>query len=181
MAVALAASPASSALANGPHHGPNNGAYYGNPFYGLASAIVGTAAAIVTLPFAIVNAAIRAPGYYAPAPGYAPAYGAPPAYGAGPAYGAAPAYGDAPGYAPPSAYYPVRPAYYGGYRGQGSYAAPNTGHYANQYPSRPAAYAQRNGGNTPNYNQGTSPRPTYGPPSVAYNTPAGRPYNYPPH
>ena len=83
---------------------------------GLGTAIVGTAAAIVTLPFAVVGAVtapLRPPAYY-----YAP----PPAY----YYGPPSAY-----YRPPPAYYrPPPPAYY---------ARPSPpGYYAP--PSRPAYY-----------------------------------------
>ena len=56
LAITLAAAPVASAFADGygsHHHGHHH--HYGNPFYpvvGLAAAVVGTAAAIVTLPFA---------------------------------------------------------------------------------------------------------------------------------
>lgn len=82
---------------------------------GLGTAVVGTAAAIVTLPFAIVGAVtapLFPPAYYGPPPAY---YGPPPAY-----------------YRPPPAYYyaPSRPAYY---------APPRPAYYGP--PSRPAYYA----------------------------------------
>ncbi len=97
---ALALAPLSSAYADQRVHGGHwgnggrvqvgyagHGGYgYGYglwPVFGLAAAVVGTAAAIVTAPFAILAAAANAP-YYGPAPGYAAPpvtyHAAPPAY-----------------------------------------------------------------------------------------------------
>ena len=90
----LVMAPVASAIAggNGSHHG--YGHYYGNPLYpivGLAAAVVGTAAAIVTLPFQIIGAAAAQASYYPPAQGYgAPGYAAPPAYYPAPAVAYAP-------------------------------------------------------------------------------------------
>src|SRR4051794_9228354 len=85
LAALFAAAPVASAWAGGygPHYG-NRGHYghhYYNPLYpvvGLAAAVVGAAAAIVTLPFAVLGAAAQAPAYYpsGPAPrGYYPPQG----------------------------------------------------------------------------------------------------------
>ena len=154
LAVVLAAAPVSSAFADrGGRH------YYGNPFYpivGLAAAVVGTAAAVLTLPFVAIDAALRAPGYYPPSQGYAPApaYGPPPVahddyvptepYYAPPApapqayypeaYYPAPAvtYYAAPEvpyyYARPAPYYAPRAVYYGGYGGYRGYEGGYRGH-----------------------------------------------------
>ncbi len=194
LAIVLAAAPVSSAFGNGGgrHY---HGGYYVNPFYpifGLAAAVVGTAAAIVTLPFALIGAAARAPYYpagaysgapvadgYAPAPGYGqpayaqPGYATPPAY-----YNSAPA----PYYAAPQAYAPARPAYRAAYRAPGSYA-PSAGYapqYGSQYapppnngyappppnyPAPPSNYGQGNYRYNANPN-GYAPRPvSYGPPT----------------
>jgi hypothetical protein len=110
LALALAAAPASDVFASGRHHGGyrhggSHGGYgYGfNPVVGLATALVGAAAVIVTAPIAILAAVARAP-YYGPGPEYpaAPlAYNAPPVtqgyYGApaAPAYYGPPASGPA--------------------------------------------------------------------------------------
>jgi hypothetical protein len=124
----LAAAPIASAWAGGygPHHGSRGhyGHRYYNPLYpviGLAAAVVGTAAAIVTLPFAVLGAAAaQVPAYYPPAPAarnYYPPQGSiapPPSHGSGPngyapyAYYPAPASSNA--YPPPPAQssYPSR-------------------------------------------------------------------------
>jgi len=194
LAIALAAAPVSSALANGGGQHYHNG-YYFNPFYpivGLAAAVVGTAAAIVTLPLALIGAAARAPGYAQPG------YAAPPAY-----YGNAPVpYYAAPSgsyyYAPPQAYAPVRPVYRSAYRAPGNYA-PNAGYvpqnggqyapptaYGAQdngyapppanHPAPPSAYGQGNYRYNSNPN-GYAPRPvSYGPPAGA-GAPDYRPNN----
>ena len=68
LAITLAAAPVASAFAGGygyRHHGHHQ--HYGNPFYpvvGLAAAVVGTAAAIVTLPFAALGAAVAQAPYH---------------------------------------------------------------------------------------------------------------------
>ena len=156
LAIALLAAPISSAFANGRHHGAygSYGVYYGGALaLGLASAVVGTAAALITAPIALLAAAAQAPVYYGgPAPAYPVAptayYGAPIA----PAYYAprvAPAYSGPPA---ASVYYnaPVAPVYYG---------PPITAAY---YAPRPAYYA---------------PRPTYyGPPVRYYAVPRPRYY-----
>ena len=106
LAIVLAASPMTPALANGNGQHYGHGHHYWNPLYpivGLAAAVVGTAAAIVTLPFQIVGAAAAQASYYAPPQGnYAPPQG----YGA-PGYAAPQAYYPAPAvsYAPPAASY----------------------------------------------------------------------------
>ncbi len=93
-AVALTMAPLSSASAHYYRHG------YG-PLFGigvLGAAVVGTAAAIATAPFALLGAR----PYYAAPPAY---YAPPPAYYYGPPRGY---------YAPPPAYYrPPAPYYYG--------------------------------------------------------------------
>jgi hypothetical protein len=164
LALALAVAPISPAFAGDRHHGGyghggGHGGYgygYGfNPVVGLATALVGVAAAIVTAPIAILAAAARAP-YYGPGPGYsaAPAaYDAPPVargyYGAPAApvpYGSpatdAAYYGPPPVtyyspppvtyYSPPVATYYGAPAaaYYASPPGRGYYAAPGRGYYA---------------------------------------------------
>ena len=105
LAFALAVAPVTSAFAGGRHGG---GHYGGGPFWGFAGAIVATAAAVITAPFAIAAAVAQAPLYYPPGPAYA---GARPAYyntpTAGPGYSATPAY-----YSPPQAasyYAPASP------------------------------------------------------------------------
>src|SRR5271169_4032886 len=90
LALALAVLPVPSALAGGPHGGYYRGGYYGGgPLWGLAGAVVATAAAIITAPIAILAAITQPPPYYGPGP----AYGAP---AAGGYYGPAPAYYGAP-------------------------------------------------------------------------------------
>jgi hypothetical protein len=95
LAAALLAVCASSADARWYHRGfYGHGGYYGHGGPGLVGGVVLGAAAIATLPFAILGAATR------------PAEPAPPYYG--------PGYGPAPyGYAPPPP--PPPPAYYRGY------------------------------------------------------------------
>ena len=147
LAISLAAAPVLGALPAATDTATTDiGHYYGNPLYpvvGLAAAVVGTAAAIVTLALPgpgrcrragaattarrrILSAAharlLAAPGYAAPQAYYpAPAVSyAPPA----PSYY----------YAPPAPYYAPRPAGYGGYdgyRGHNGYAA-NGGYYRPQ-------------------------------------------------
>jgi len=100
----------------------------------VAGAVVGTAAAIITAPFALLNAAVNAP-YYAPPPSY-PAY-SPPTYYAPPS-----------GYNAPSGYYDVPPDYR--YPTGGAYYAPQ----APAYASRPTTgyYAAQSGyGGAPGY------------------------------
>ena len=127
LTVLLSAAPVGSALANGGH---GHSYYYGNPFYpivGLAAAVVGTAAAIVTLPFAALAAVAQAP-YYAPPQAFAPGYGAAPAYAppAAPYYAPpAPSYY----YAPPAVYVAPRPVAYAGYGPKGGYDRPHPGRY----------------------------------------------------
>lgn len=82
-AASLSLAPLSSASAHEFHHG-------GGPLFGLAAAVVGTAIAVATLPFAVANSVARPviysqPVYY-PAPRIE--------------------------YAPAPVYYPVRPTYY---------------------------------------------------------------------
>ncbi len=91
LACVLAAGAATPAVAwerhGGGHYG-RGGYYGGGPIWGLANLVVGTVAAVVTAPIAIVAAIAQAPRYYGPGPAYAgpPAdsgyYGAP----AAPAY-----------------------------------------------------------------------------------------------
>ena len=82
--------------------------------FGVVAAVVGVAAAVATVPFAIAASAVQPgppPGYYPPAAYYAPPAAAyPPAYA--PAYPRG--YGPPPGYyyGPPQGYAPA-PAYYG--------------------------------------------------------------------
>ncbi len=97
MAAALALAPMTPASAHGWHH--HHGCWFVSCVVG---AVVGTAAAVATAPFAIVAGATE-PRYYGPPPQY---YGPPPAY-----YGPPPPRYYAP---PPQAYYPPPPpAYYG--------------------------------------------------------------------
>jgi len=167
----LAMAPVATAQAggNGSHYG--NGHYYGNPLYpivGLAAAVVGTAAAIVALPFQVIGAVAQGP-YYPQAQGYgAPGYAAPQAYYPGPAVSYAP---PAPSYyyGAPAPYYAPRPVAYGyggGYRGyNGNNGYPNGGSYRPHGGQSGGAY----GGNY-------APRPTpYGPPNGNYNQ---RPNDY---
>jgi hypothetical protein len=162
LALALMVAPISSAIAGGGHHGGGygHGGYgyggygYGfNPVYGLATALVGVAAAVVTAPIAILAAVANAP-YYGQGPGYpaAPAaYGVPPvaqgydgavgaAYYAGPV--ASPAYYGAPApayYAAPAAAYYVAPYGRGYYApvNRGYYGSPGRGYYGNANGSAP--------------------------------------------
>src|ERR1700730_943010 len=89
LTVGLAIAPVTSAFARDWHHGGHHG---GGPIWGLANAVVATAAAIITAPVAIVAAVAQAPLYYAHGPANTYAYDAPPAprgyYGnpVGPAY-----------------------------------------------------------------------------------------------
>jgi len=170
-AALLAATPVASAWAGGygPHHGNrgHHGHHYYNPLYpvvGLAAAVVGAAAAVVTLPFAILGAAAaQGPAYYPPGPaprGYYPPQGnvmPQPGYGSGSngylphAYYPAPASSGS--YAPPPAQYaypsrapndaPRYPQYgdFDGYRG----SAPNNGHYRQDVPTGSGYYAPRPG------------------------------------
>ena len=145
LAIALALAPVSSAFADGNHwhgsswHGGSNwhgGYHYGVwPVFGVAAAVVGTAAALITLPFAAIAAAANAPYYYGPGPAYAPTAYSPPAYYGQPA---APYY-ESQGVAPqaysqaaPQAYYnaPAAPAYYGPPAAPAYYAAPAPTYYA---------------------------------------------------
>ncbi len=110
LAATLLAASASSADARWYHRGYyGHGGYYGHSGPGLVGGVVLGAAAIATLPFAILGAATR------PAPPPPPEYYGP---GYGPGYGPAP-YGYAPPPAPPPAYYRgygPPPGYgYGGY------------------------------------------------------------------
>ncbi len=164
LAMALVAAPISSAFANGRHYGGYGGygGYYGGALaLGLAGAVVGTAAALITAPFALARSGSAAPVYYAgPAPAYPVAtryYGAP----------VAPAY-----YGPSvaSAYYgpPVAPAYYAPPTASFYYGAPVAPVYYAP-PLRSAYYAPR-----PAY---YSPRPAYrGPPMRYYAAPGPRYY-----
>ncbi|MDE2210158.1 MAG: hypothetical protein KGJ99_10565 [Betaproteobacteria bacterium] len=118
LACVLAAAAATPAVAwerHGEGHYGRGGYYGGGPVWGLANLVVGTVAAVVTAPIAIVAAIAQAPRYYGPGPAYAgpPAdsgyYGAP-AYDddeppVAPDYAPAPAY-----YAPPAVSYYARPA-----------------------------------------------------------------------
>jgi len=170
LAIVLSAAPL-SALANGNGRHYSHGHYYWNPLYpivGLAAAVVGTAAAIVTLPFQVLGAAAQAPYYaprqsYAPPQGYgAPGYAAPQAYYRGPAVSYAPQTGSY-YYGAPAPYYPPRSAGYGGYRAPDGYAAnggyyrpnggpsgaPNDAPYGGSYAPRPTPYGPPNGDYTP--------------------------------
>src|SRR4051794_40111795 len=70
LAVAVAATPVSPAIAGGGYHGGHGyGYYYGGPIVGLANALIGVAAAVITAPIVILAAAARAP-YYAQGLGY---------------------------------------------------------------------------------------------------------------
>ena len=190
LALMLVAAPISSAFAGGRNHGGyghggGNGGYgygYGyNPVVGLATALVGVAAAIITAPITILAAVANAP-YYGPGTDYSAgpaAYGGPPVapgyYGApvAPVYYAPPAspvYYGPPAvtyYSPPVVTYygppPVR-GYYGT-AGRGYYGAQGRGHEA---PSAAPRHAQRPPVNYPQaapVNQGPPPvRPNYGQP-----------------
>ena len=140
LGISLALAPLASAHADWSHHGGGWGhGYYGGHGYvwpaAVAGAVVGTAAAIITAPFALLNAAVNAP-YYAPPPSY-PAYN-PPTYYAPPS-----------GYNAPSGYYNVPPDYT--YPTGGAYYAPQ----APAYASRPTTgyYAAQSGtyGGAPGY------------------------------
>ena len=113
-AVMLAIAPMACAFASGDHRWHGHG-YVAWPF-GLAAAVVGTAAAIVTAPIAILAAAANGP-YYAPPPVAYNGYSYPPA---APAYYGPPV---APAYYPPAQFYPPAPsAYYGSPAPQAYYA-----------------------------------------------------------
>ena len=173
LAIALALAPVSSAFAGGPYNGGHGNDWHGGyryygwgawPLVALTAAVVGTAAAIITAPIAVIANAANAPYYYGPAPTYvppasynAPSYYAPPQ---GPAYQgqAGPAYY---GQSVPPDYYaqqapgyynaPSVPAYYGQPAPQAYYAPP----VANYYGARPApAYYVANRGYY-------GPRPVY--------------------
>jgi hypothetical protein len=175
LVIALAAAPFSGAFASDRHHGGyghrgHGGHAYGygfNPVVGLATALVGAAAAIVTAPIAILAAVANAP-YYGPGPNYpvGPAgYGAPPVaqghYGApaAPGYYATPQSAP-PYYGPPArAYYrptatphyaPPAATYYGP-PGRGPYGPPARGNYRpsgggyatyDGYPPRDSGWSQ---------------------------------------
>jgi len=183
LAIVLAAAPLTPALANGNGQHYGHGHYYWNPLYpivGLAAAVVGTAAAIVTLPFQIVGAAAAQASYYGPPQqNYAPQQG----YGA-PGYVAPQAYYPAPAgtyYAPPAAsyYYPPPAPYYaprsagygayGGYRGHDGYAA-NAGYYRPNGGPNGGPYGGPHGGN---YAQRST---SYAPPN-GYYSPRPNEYN----
>jgi hypothetical protein len=166
LAMVLAAAPLTSALANGNGQHYGHGHHYWNPLYpvvGLAAAVVGTAAAIVTLPFQIIGAAAAQAPYYGPPPqGYAPQQG----YG-GPGYAAPQAYYPAPAvsYGPPAAsyyygpsapYYPPRAAVHGGYRGHDGYAA-NAGYYRPMVDRMVDPTADRRAATTRRARQRTAP------------------------
>lgn len=80
--LALSVLPVEAALAH--DHGWG---HHGFGPFGIAGAVVGTAAAIVTLPFAVAASVVEpgpGPGYYGPPRGY---YGPPPVYSSpGPGY-----------------------------------------------------------------------------------------------
>ena len=84
LAFTLAVAPVTSAFAGGRHGG---GHFGGGPIWGFAGAVVATAAAVITAPFAIAAAVAQAPLYYPQEPAYA---SAPPYYPQGPAYANAP-------------------------------------------------------------------------------------------
>ena len=166
-ATILAFGPASPAFADGHSHGGRyhgGGGYHGGgygygvwPIFGLAAAVVGTAAAIVTLPFRAIAAAASAP-YYGP----------PAAYGPMPDYG----YGQPQGYIQPQGYYPQQ-----GYVQPQSYA-PSPNYYPLQGYVQPPSYAP-----PPNYYPPQSyvqPR-AVAPPQVVNQSPppnyAGPAYN----
>ena len=134
------------------------------PVFGLAAAVVGTAAAIVTAPFAILAAVASGP-YYGPAPGYAApsvTYNdAPPAYYGTPA---APAYYNAP--AAPAYYVPPARSYsraaapvYSGPPARAYYRQPPPG----DYDPRQAYYTPRaiQYGPPPDYYRQYSPAPRH--------------------
>jgi hypothetical protein len=164
LSAALAMGPFTPAFAAG-HEGygrggggyQNGGYHGGGPVRGLAGAIVGTAAAIVTLPFVILGSIAQGARYndqgsYAYQGGQQPQYAAPSSggYDGAPAASGyiqrpAPYYAPAPqGYYPPPAgyqapqYYPPRQAYYAPQRPV--YSAPPPAYYP---PPPPADYYQR--------------------------------------
>ena len=123
LVAALTVAPAPGALAHGHGGYRHHGEFF--PVFGLAGAVVGTAAAILTLPFAIIGSAVGARPYYEPSDrGYAPTL-APPAY-----YAPAPAYYGPPVTAAPAYYPPPPPGYYGPPPGALVYPAPPTAYYA---------------------------------------------------
>ena len=174
IAITLAAAPIASAFAGG--YGP----HYGNPLYpvaGLAAAVVGTAAAIVTLPFAILGAAAaQAPAYYAPppaqrsyyppqgnvAPGYGQPYNQPYAYYPAPAANA---------YVPPAAQYRAGPPP-NSYAQRAPYDAPRYPQYGDYEEYRAPA-------NNGYYRQDGAAGGGSGVGSGGYYAPARRPYGAP--
>jgi hypothetical protein len=128
--LALAVAVAPPAVAGGRH----GGHFGGGPIWGFAGAVVATAAAVITAPFAIAAAVAQSPVYY-PQPAYAntpPYYPQGPAYSnsapayyyappAGPGYSAAPAYYNTP---PAGPAYAAAPAYYNTPPAASSYYAP---------------------------------------------------------
>jgi hypothetical protein len=160
LSAALVAAPLTPAFAAGHEgygRGGGGGYHGGGPVHGLAGAIVGTAAAIVTLPFVILGSIAQSARYndqgaYAYQGGQQPQYSGPPSggYDGAPAASGyiqqpAPYYAPAPqGYYPPPAsyqppaYYPPRQAYYAPPRQV--YYAPRPVYYP---PPPPADYYQR--------------------------------------
>ena len=188
LAIALAAAPVATAWAGGynSHYGGRNHyghRYYGNPLYpvaGLAAAVVGTAAAIVTLPFAILGAAAaQVPAYYPPAypsaypPAPAPRNYYPPQANVAPGYGSQ-------GYGPPHAYYPAPVA-------SNAYPPPQAQH---SYPSRATYDAPRYpqygdlddyrgpAVNNGYYRQDAPPGGYYAPRRGSYGSPYADSYSY---
>ena len=187
LAIVLAAAPVASAVAGGygPHHGNRHyygHRHYGNPLYpvgALAAAVVGTAAAIVTLPFAVLGAAAAQvpPAYYPPAPAprnYYPQQGS---------FTPAPGYSQgSQAYGAPQAYYPPPPA-------TNSYAAPPQ-QYSYSYPQRAPSESPRYpqygdfddyrgpAANNGYYRQDVPPGGgSYPPRSGAYVSPYAEPYS----
>lgn len=175
LAMALAAAPMAPAFAGGygSHHHGKRHHYYGNPLYpvvGLAAAVVGAAAAVVTLPFALIGAAAaHAPRHYAPAPApqdyYAPQANASPAYAAPRAY-----------YPPPPRAYYRPPAASHSYAPPAPYHAPGLGQYSDfdGYRAPPGyaangGYYRQDGGPSGGY-YAPPPRP-HGLPNAAYAPP----------
>lgn len=71
LVVALAVAPVPAALAHGGGGYRHHGEFF--PVFSLASAVVGNAAAILTLPFALIDSAVGARPSYRPSDrGYAP-------------------------------------------------------------------------------------------------------------
>lgn len=165
-------------------HGYSGGhGYYGYgawPIFAVGAAVVGVAAAIVTAPFVLLNAAVNAP-YYGPTPGYAPPPAsyqgyAPPRPSYHPGYAPPPASYNTPGpgaYGAPSASYSTVPPDYVG-PAAGTYYAPPartyaprppSGYYAGGYNGAPANYAQAYSAPRPQTQYQTSAY--YGSPSSA--------------